>query len=385
MKKSILLLFLFALSALQAKEAKPIVYLTWTKDPTTTMQIHWLTSKNDKNDVVYYKAKDGWIKATGRHKSMPKKEPYTLHRALLSDLEPNSLYHFRIGKKSKTFAFKTMPEDLSKPVRFVMGGDAYSDSVKRFRKMTKRAAKTNPRFAVIGGDIAYAAMKKRESFKKWKEFFSYWMQDMQDADGCLVPLFVTIGNHEVVGKYYQSPKDAQFYYSFFGKSYYDFSFGKYLHLLFLDSGHTTPIKGKQTKWLKKTLENSSEYLHRFAVYHVGAYPSTHPFKGPIAKAIRKKWVPLFEKYRVDACFESHDHAYKRTHPLRKGKVDHDGILYIGDGSWGEKPRKTKKMPYIAKAKATQQVLVVELSKDKRKLWAIKPNGSVIDRFEKRCN
>lgn len=384
MKIIALLLSLLCINPLFGQDKKPIVYLTWKHEPTTTMQIQWITSKNDTGDTICYEKEGKWLQVTGSHKRLPQKVPYNLHRIELTGLQPDSLYHFRIGNNEKVYSFKTMPEDLSSPVRFVMGGDAYSDSVKRFRTMTKAAAKTNPRFAVIGGDIAYAALKKKESFTKWKEFFTYWMQDMRSADGCLVPLFVTIGNHEVVGKYFRKPKNAQFYYSFFGKTYYDFSFGKYLHLTFLDSGHTAPIKGKQTKWLKKTLKSHSDFRHRFAVYHVGAYPSTHDFKGPIAKKIRKKWVPLFDKYRLDACFESHDHAYKRTHPLRKGKVHQDGVLYIGDGSWGEKPRKPKHKNYLAKAKAVQQVLVVELTSDSRKLEAIAADGSIIDHVQTCC-
>mmetsp|Transcript_29034 Transcript_29034/g.28711 ORF Transcript_29034/g.28711 Transcript_29034/m.28711 type:complete len:88 (+) Transcript_29034:1145-1408(+) len=33
-------------------------------------------------------------------------------------------------------------------------------------------------------------------------------------------------------------------------------------------------------------------------------------------------------------FENHVHGFKRTKPLKGGKVAEDGTVYIGDGSWG---------------------------------------------------
>ena len=39
---------------------------------------------------------------------------------------------------------------------------------------------------------------------------------------------------------------------------------------------------------------------------------------------------------VDAVFENDHHTYKRTFPIRAGKVDHEnGILYLGDGTFSK--------------------------------------------------
>jgi hypothetical protein len=50
--------------------------------------------------------------------------------------------------------------------------------------------------------------------------------------------------------------------------------------------------------------------------------------------VREYWAPLFERYGVQIAFENHDHVYKRTVPLRSGAPHADGVVYIGDGSWG---------------------------------------------------
>jgi hypothetical protein len=254
--------------------------------------------------------------------------------------------------------------------------------------MSKRAAKQNPRFAIIGGDIAYAVPDvvngKEEDYEKWRDFFRCWMRDMKDKRGCLIPLLVTIGNHEVTdGGFHRSPNEAPLFYALFERGYYDLSFGDYAHFNFLDSSHTHSVKGPQAEWLYRNLRaaNKKNFAHRFAIYHVGAYPSSAPFEGTVSKRVRKYWVPLFERYNIDACFESHDHAYKRTHPLLEGVANPEGIVYFGDGSWGVKPRKpNKKRPYLAKAASSQQVLVVDLLATSRKFKAVDPDGKVIDRY-----
>lgn len=389
--KLFIVAFLLSFSSLFAKSEMPLVYLTWQHDPTTTMVIQWVTNeKTSANTIFYREQKNGakWLEAVGSVRALTNKKSYQIHRVELQKLKPDQIYRFHFGDQKKSFLFRTMPKDLSKPVRFVTGGDAYNNNLKRFRKMNKMVAKTNPRFAIIGGDIAYTVpvggKNHRESFTKWKNFFSCWMQEMKDKDGCLIPLFVTIGNHEVKGGFHRAPEHAPFYYALFEKAYYHINFANYAHFTFLDSNHTHPVKGRQTDWLNAVLKNYRNCPHRFVTYHVGAYPSTGKINDPTRKSIHKYWVPLFEKYRVHACFESHDHAYKRTHPLMQDRIHSQGVVYIGDGSWGVKPRKpehTKKRPYLASSAQNQQVLVVELSKDARKYWARDVSGKVIDYYE----
>ncbi len=377
------LLFLLFTTHLLAEE--PSVYLTWKKDPTSTMTVMWITKNNDTNDAISYQktGNKNWQHAKGSHHKLPNKEPYFLHKVELSRLEADTIYRFTIGDRSKTYAFHTMPKKLSKAIRFVTGGDAFHNNFKRFETMCKQAAKQNPRFAILGGDLSYAAPKKggKENWKQWQKFFSCWSQVMKDKDGCLIPLLVTIGNHEVTGSFNRSMRDAPFYYMFFEKATYDISFGNWCHLTFLDSNHTQKIKGEQTKWLEKVLRKNKNHLHRFAIYHVGAYPSSNRFTSTTSQSVRKHWVPLFEKYKIHACFESHDHAYKRTYPLIRDKQHSRGIVYFGDGSWGVKPRKPSKRPYLAKTAQKQQALVVELTPQKRSFWAVDKDGKIIDRYE----
>lgn len=388
--RALLLLFICLTTQGFAKTEEPSVYLTWKNDPTTTMTVMWITQKSDTNDAVHYQMKASssgakWEVAKGSHWKLPNSKPFLVHKVELKGLKADSIYSFHFGNKSKKLAFRTMPKNLDKPIRFVAGGDAFHNSFKRYKAMCKQAARENPRFAIIGGDIAYAAPKKggQENWDKWKQFFSCWSKEMRDRDGCLIPLLVTIGNHEVTGSFNRGAKDAPFYYMFFEKATYDISFGSYAHFTFLDSNHTQKIKGKQTDWLKKTLKKNQNHKHRFAIYHVGAYPSSGKFEFPASKLVRKHWVPLFEKYKIHACIESHDHAYKRTHPLVDGKKKNGGVVYFGDGCWGVAPRKPQSRPYLAHSAQKQQILVVELANDMRKFWSVDPKGHMLDYYEQK--
>lgn len=393
-----LLVFVFLCSPLIGREKTPLIYLSWHEDPTSTMTVRWITDKKDTNDHLAYrlvsqdKKTPSWIEVVGHHSALPEKHPHTLHRVELQGLSPNTMYQFRVGKSDRLFRFKTMPQNLDEPVRFVVGGDAHGSSIKLFRAMSKQAAKAKPRFAIVGGDIAYSqpssSSKKKENFSRWRDFFKTWMQEMVDEDGCLIPMFTAIGNHEVLGRYHRTAKQAPLYYAFFARSptkcYYDFGFGWYAHFIFLDSGHTAPVKGKQADWLKGILKKHKTFKHRFAIYHVGAYPSNGDASKRIPKDIRKYWVPHFEKYHINACFEHHDHAYKRTHPLINGRKKSGGIVYFGDGSWGVQPRKPNpKRSYLAHSAESQQVIVVELRNDKRLFWSIDPKGKILDTYEQK--
>jgi hypothetical protein len=64
--------------------------------------------------------------------------------------------------------------------------------------------------------------------------------------------------------------------------------------------------------------------HLFPVYHVPGYPSVRAFDGATSAQVREHWAPLFERAGVRVAFENHDHAYKRTHPIRAGAATRPG-------------------------------------------------------------
>lgn len=367
------------------------VYLTWEQDPTSTMTIQWLTAdKETQNSVKFRKAEDEEKTCEGVSKKLPDDEPYLVHFATITSLEPDTIYSFELPGESVKRRFRTMPKDLSAPVRFAVGGDVCPNEFAPFEEMCQKVAKENPRFVLLGGDLAYSVSDKKmrkDSFSRWLPFLETWSRSMKDKDGCQIPMLPCIGNHEVLGYFGKTPEAAKFFYTLFKSpgtaGYTSLNFASYLNIIFLDSGHTHSIGGEQTEWLKTALAKSQNQLHRFAIYHVPAFPSVRYFRLHENSSIRRHWVPLFEKHGLHAAFENHDHAYKRTHPLLEGHRDPFGVVYFGDGSWGTKPRipkKASRTTYLAKTKSRRQYLLVTLSKTERLFQAKTLHDHIIDTY-----
>lgn len=376
------------------------VYLTWQSHPDTTMTIQWISSKDRDGDFLEYRSVGAtqWQNATASHTPLPGRYPYDIHRIELTSLMPETAYEFRPGEDAKVYKFRTMPSNLVEPLTFVVGGDVYHDHLSFVRAMNLQAAKQNPAFALVGGDLTYSSSPLSWLFRlglvsekgeRWLAWLKAWKEDMVTPEGFSIPIIPAIGNHDVMGRFKQTPAEAPFFYALFPfpgpQGYRALDFGDYMSIIVLDTNHTHPIRGKQSSWLATALESRQSVLHKFALYHVGAFPSVRSFKGEIHREIRSNWVPLFEQYGLTAAFEHHDHAYKRTYPLKNGLIDSQGVIYLGDGAWGvEKPRKPEGSHhrwYLAKSLPYRNVIVVTISPKSRYYKAIKDDGVTIDTYE----
>ncbi len=391
------LLFLFVSSSLTAL-APLSVYLSWNQHPDTTMVIRWITPNDNHDDVIYYgavKGEEKLKKASGIHFAMPDGHPYIIHYLELSSLEADTLYYFKIGEDDTSYKFRTMPSTLSSPIRFVVGGDMYHDSLTPLIEIQQQAAATTPHFALLGGDIAYTAPKFpifSENFERWLDWLTTWSATMVTPEGCLIPMVVAIGNHDVIGRYSQPASRAAFFYALFitpdTSSYKVIDFDHYMSVIVLDTNHTNTIAGEQKTWLHLTLEQRPSIPNKFAIYHVPAYPAIRSPKGPVNSEVRQHWVPLFDQFRLTAAFENHDHAYKRTHLLYNGQPDaKKGVLYLGDGAWGvEKPRKekfSKRLSYLANVVSSRHfILVTVYPNHETQYQAINDEGKVFDSYRR---
>jgi hypothetical protein len=351
------------------------LYLSWYEDPATSMTIQWHTPLEEFGDAISLLTKDdNWIDIEGEHTSL---EQTLIHKVSLKNLNPGAEYAFRIGN-SKIYRFRTAPDNLNEPLRFVIGGDVYANT-KLFRRMSQTVMENNPHFAVLGGDIAYAFKIhpfRSSILRRWKAFLKDWMESMITADGRILPFLIVPGNHDI------SPDNYNVFFSLFAfpqkQLYRSLEFGSYLTLFLLDTGHFQPIEGRQTVWLEKALSASAQVPYRFAVYHEAAYPSHYPYQGIIPKKIRTHWAPLFDKYELLAAFENHNHAYKRTHPVKANQIDPAGVIYIGDGGWGAAPRSTNDLWYLAEKRRKSSVIIVELTTKKAEIKAIDLFNNQID-------
>lgn len=363
-----------------------ILYLSWLHDPTTTMTIQWHTPKDEDSSAIEYKKSEGVLWQTIKGSAHEFSNSKTLvHTVELKNLSPDALYDFRI--KDTVYHFKTLPQKLHRPLRFVVAGDAYY-YLSLFRKMNQQIAKKEPDFIVVGGDMAYTEGVKsffsnlNWKVRRWQTFLMEWKKQMITSDGRLIPLIAVLGNHDIRKK----ENSPLYFFELFAMpqekiAYRSLTYGDYLSLVLLDTGHYSPIAGDQTKWLEETLEKEKSYPYKLAVYHVGAYPSVYKYDRGTPPVIRKHWMPLFDKYKLHAGFEHHSHSFKRTHRIKGGRVDPEGVLYLGDGSWGVPPRATfspAKTWYLAKAKKVDAFWLVTLETKKILFQAYDNKGKLID-------
>jgi hypothetical protein len=385
------------------------LFLTWHTDPTTTMDVQWIgVSGETADNKVYYtpesipapvagaaRDRDAEKKTTWQSQATVAKpypmSDYKVFRAELADLEPGTDYSFRIGRSSPIYKFRTMPSKATDAVSFISGGDCGVNPAAIANN--KVAANQDPMFAVVGGDLGY---DNGRAVDVSLAFIRNYSKSMIGRGGRLIPLIACIGNHEVVGSYDQKREQGTFFYPLFDRLYPDtgyatLDFGDYLSLVLLDTGHTSPIGGEQTSWLDKTLRARVDRPNVFVINHVPAYPSYRNPIGVPAKDGREAklgtgegnrihWVPLFEKHRVPVVLEHHDHTFKRTKLLIGGLENSNGVLYLGDGSWGRlrNPKNPDPLHVMAKTSRDYHISLHRIQGQERFHMAMDEQGRVMD-------
>jgi hypothetical protein len=381
--------------------ADSTLFLTWRRDPTTTMMVQWIGERDELPETrVYYRAMPAaqsglggllaalddrpWTPAgpTGSH-DYPKSD-FKVFRTELTGLTPDTDYQFRVGKDGRVRRFRTMPARATDTISFISGGDAGVNAHVIANNI--QAAKQDPAFAVIGGDLAY---ENGRTMSTHLAFVKNYSQYMIAPNGRLIPMLACLGNHEVDGSYNKDRDKAPFFYALFDAlfadtSYATLDFGQYLSLVLLDTGHTSKIGGDQADWLDKILKARRDHPNTIVVNHVPAYPSARSMgtaeKPGTGADNRKYWVPLFEKYRVPVVLEHHDHTFKRS-KLLLGGLEHDnGILYLGDGSWGKlrTPQPPEKLHHLVKVTKDYHLTLHRIQGDERFHLALDENGKVMD-------
>lgn len=392
----------------QPNTVEPFSFLlSWQRDPTQTMTIDWHTSAQGTPTLQYHRNNfhSNWRNITGETSPFPYTDRY-IQRVEITNLLPDTEYQFRFGPNLKQYTFRTMPADnRSRPITFVTGGDMMHNAV-TMRNVNKTVATYDIDFVAIGGDLSYADGKPG-LYERWYQYLEVWTETIVRADGRVIPHLAGIGNHEVklgaISNYANTDnafdgthdwrlREAPYYYNlmaFPGKpGYAALDFGEYLSLIFLDTGHTNPIPGKQTEWLELALANRAAFEHVIPIYHFPGWPSVRNPSSSISRQVRTHFVPAFEKYsNIRLAFENHDHIYKRTYPIRNNAISPTGIVYVGDGAWGVNIREpgahvgTETGWYLENAAPQRHFILVEIDGEALNIQMIDEKGFTFDSLQ----
>ncbi|SEO97992.1 purple acid phosphatase family protein [Aquisalimonas asiatica] len=377
----------------------PALFLTWQTDPTTTMVIDWHTEPGDDPGKLRYRpAESGdWRSDVPERHAFPFSER-TIQRVALDGLEPGTEYVFQVGDFSREYRFRTLLERLDGSMTFATGGDT-RHTQEMMERTNRVVMEHDPEFIVWGGDLAYADGRSRNAYR-WYSWFDAIRNTLITDDGRVVPIVVAIGNHEM-----RSHEGGLFWYDFDGYEQTDdwraryapyffglFAFpgqpgygvldiGDHTSLVILDSNHANPVTGDQRDWLEATLDEREGRAHVIPFYHVPAYPSVRRYNQRTSREIREQWVTLFDEYRIEIAFENHDHAYKRTPPMRASDYHPRGAIYFGDGAWGVETREVHdpdRVRHLFDARAERHAIIVTLEDEQRHIAVYSEHGELID-------
>ena len=293
------------------------VILTWSADPTSTIDITWRTDVTATSSVVQYAVantlRGGMPTGKVSHALTAEGERADfesdlgtchMHTAQLSGLTPNVMYAYRVGDGkywSEWHQFRTA-SDLPEPFTFVYFGDAQNAVRSMWSRVVREANQYAPRaaFMLHAGDL----INRSNSDAEWGEWFiaGGWLNGM-------IPSIATPGNHEYHGGLsghwrptFSFPlngpeglKETVYWLDYQG-----------VRLISLNSNEQIQ---KQTPWLEKILSDPHRPKWTIVTFHHPVFSAARERDNP---EIRNEWRPVLEKFGVDLVLQGHDHAYARS-------------------------------------------------------------------------
>ncbi|MCH7226892.1 fibronectin type III domain-containing protein [Haloferula sp. A504] len=335
-------------------EAEVVKHLRviWTNDPQTRAMVCWDTEEEGTDHRVYYDTEShGGVLENYRHsqvstetgpyhvheKSKSKEPSLYYHHTQLKDLKPDTIYYFVFssdGAISKEYHFKTAPAE-DKPFKMFYGSDSQGNSRKShhiYKLISKKFEEDDSILALAhGGDFVGTG----DAPWQWEGMLKIY-QLTTTSTGRVLPLMPAYGNHDmgpVFGQVMGFPGGK-------GNHYYATRLSSEVLWVALNTcgGHEgVGTGGAQQEFLAAALAEAHDNRWKVAHYHDPVYPAVKRPSGG-----RQNWVPLFEKHNLTLACEADGHVLKRTVPIRDGKHDPTGVVYIGEGGLDNDQRWPKK-------------------------------------------
>ncbi|MFU8868109.1 fibronectin type III domain-containing protein [Natronococcus sp.] len=161
------------------------LFATWRgHDPSSTITLQWLTPTADRSDPIPVA-----VSAVAGDSEADEQTTVVLfgesdlsrHRAVLTDLEPDTEYHVTVDGSDTGLSVRTAPERLTAPLTFAEGGDIGTSSA--VPPLHEQAASWDPLFGLVGGDLAYA---DGVDVGEWVTFLEQWNEHMRSGNRLMV-------------------------------------------------------------------------------------------------------------------------------------------------------------------------------------------------------
>lgn len=369
------------------------ITLTWEGDPQTTQTITWRTEVSETEGAIQfaetqmYQRKAALI-AAEVEPLFTNTGSMNIYSATLTGLKPGTGYSYQVRTGngwSEVHSFFTAPLKAAK-FKFLVFGDSQSVNYQTWGATLHQAYQANPEaaFFVNMGDL----VDMGQDYAHWDRWF-------EEAQGVIdhIPVIPVTGNHETYTpeRKFSRPVffTAQFKVPLNGPDHlkrqvYSFDYGE-AHFVVLDSQ-----AGEQAQFLPTMLEEEREWLEqdlqstdrkwKVVFCHRPFYPN----KANEGNRIKNAFVPVFDRYHVDAVFTAHEHAYARTYPLYNDRQAEGpaGTVYVATGRSGTKTyqdtERNQWNTFFYNPLDEPNYLVIEVEGDLLRVKVYKQNGEVID-------
>jgi len=295
------------------------VVLTWSGDPTRSIDVTWRTDAARTHAVAEYARADSLVGnlrdeiVPGRSRVEGASQDFTsdlghcrYHSVRLDKLEPGTMYAYRVGDGeywSEWFQFRTAHES-AEPFTFVYFGDAQNAIRPLWSRVIREANQHAPRaaFMLHAGDL----INNDQSDAQWGEWFGAgsWLNGM-------IATIATPGNHE----YDDDDKLSghwrrQFAFPTNGPAgleetvyWLDYQGARIISL------NSNEQVDEQRDWLEQVLSDKPRPKWTIVTFHHPIYSAARERDNP---ELRAAWQPVLERYGVDLVLQGHDHAYARS-------------------------------------------------------------------------
>ena len=330
--------FLFPASAegtVAAGTTPTRISVVFNGDASTQRGITWYTAENTTS-VVEIAGIDGTLdtNCTITYDDVFEWEGKYVHKALVSDLTPGTVYLYRVGNGtdfSEVGRFVT--DDKNDSFDFIAIADVQAgnqDNFNRSARVLDYAFKTLPtaEFMVNLGDFTDDSTNE-----EW-DYYDNALSDINRST-TLAPI---AGNHDGLGveNWFNNMFNLDVSESVQTSDgvNYSYDYGN-VHFAVLNTNDLLSISIPQLKWLENDM-NSTDKDWKVVLMHKSPYSLGKDAKWPDALYLQKSLTRVLDKCNVDLVLSGHDHQYLRTKPLTGNKVNEDGTVYVLAGTAGAK-------------------------------------------------
>jgi len=327
MKKHLLFLVIFVgFTTIFAQKPYNIV-MNIHGDPTTQMAFNWLTKagiKGGKVEIIL----DDIVVNTVPAKSTSYSD-YTVNKAVVKGLLPNTKYSFRVGNNkawSDVGTFTTAKLDKV-PFTFLYTTDQQPEYEWQYAVLqtNNRAAfsENDVDFWMDCGDLVYEGRDQNQ----WNILFN-----AQQDQFLKTPFAPVQGNHDARSK-------TKFRHHFntekFGMtdpagSTYTYIFGDAQFFAINGEKWNNPMYiSKVKKWMRTQIKAHPNIKWRFVYFHKSIY------SGTIAEQNRKScavWFkamsPVFDELNIDLVFQGHSHVYDVIGPVKNTLMPPESVSNV---------------------------------------------------------